>query len=482
MANNHSYEKLEILINGEWSQGSAGVSEPVINPATGEVLGQVPHVNEADMDAALAASQAGFDVWSKVSAVERQALINKTCDLLEERRDDICRTLTLEMGKPLAESAMEYGFGIDTLRFYGEEAKRTYGRLIPARAANMRTQVVKEPLGPTLAFVAWNFPAVNVIRKLAGAIASGCSIIIKPSEETPGTAVAIARCFQDAGLPDGVLNVVFGVPAKISDYLMSSSIPKKVSVTGSTAVGKLLAAKAADTMMRSTMELGGHAPVIITENADIEHTLGMCLAGKSRNAGQVCTSPTRFLVASKHYDRFVEGIAENMSALKVGNGLDGDTQMGPLIDDRRIAWMDEIVKDAVAKGARVVTGGERVGEVGSFYAPTVIADATTDMMGMNEEPFGPIMLVMKMDSLDDMLAEANRLNAGLAAYGFTKSQAESLRIQRELNAGVVGINCPAVSLPEAPFGGCNETGWGSEGGLEGIETFMRTKFINELNL
>ena len=482
MSNTHSYEKLEVLINGKWSQGSSGVTEPVINPATGEVLGQLPHVNEADMDAALAASQAGFDVWKTKSAVERQALINKTCDLLEERREDICRTLTLEMGKPLAESDMEFGFAVDTLRFYGEEAKRTYGRLLPPRAPNFRSQVVKEPVGPTLAFVAWNFPAVNVIRKLAGAVAAGCSIIIKPSEETPGTAVAIARCFQDAGLPDGVLNVVFGVPAKISDYLMSSSVPKKVSVTGSTAVGKLLAKKAAETMMRSTMELGGHAPVIITENADIEQAINMCVAGKSRNAGQVCTSPSRFLVARKHYDRFVEGMGERMAALKVGNGIDEGTEVGPLIDDRRIAWMDSIVKDAVDKGARIVTGGERIGEVGSFYAPTVIADVMIDMMGMNEEPFGPIIQIMPVDSLDDALVEANRLDAGLAAYGFTKSQAESLRIQREVNAGVVGINCPAVSLPEAPFGGCNETGWGSEGGLEGIETFMRTKFINELNL
>ena len=476
------YEPLELLINGKWRQGSEGVTEPVTNPATGEVIGHVPHVTADDLDEALAASAEGFRVWSAKSALERQTVIEAAATLIDERRDAIARTLTLEMGKSLAEAGMEVDFANATLRWYGEEAKRSYGRLIPPRAPNMRTMVVQEPVGPTIAFVAWNFPASNVMRKVAGAVAAGCSITIKASEETPGTCVAIARCFQDAGLPAGVLNVVFGVPDMISRHLMASSIPKKVSVTGSTEVGKHLTRLAADTMMRSTMELGGHASVIVTADCDLDSVAETIVTNKCRSAGQVCTSPTRFLIERAVYAAFVDTFAKKFSALRIGNGLDESTQIGPLIAERRIEWMDKLVDDAKSRGARVVTGGKRVDRPGSFYEPTVLADVTTDMMAMNEEPFGPIVLMMAVDSLDDAIEEANRLPAGLAFYGFTKSQANALRMQREVSAGVIGINNSAVSLVESPFGGVNETGWGSEGGVEGLETFMRTKFVNELSI
>ncbi len=477
-----SYSDLKLLIDGEWRDSGSNTTEPVYNPANGEVLGHLPHASTSDLNDALEASQRGFDIWSRKSALERQNVIDATCALMRERRDDICSLLTLEMGKPFPEACAEYDFAVDTLKWYGEEAKRAYGRIIPARAPNFRTQVYKEPIGPSVAFVAWNFPATNVIRKVAGAVAAGCSIIIKPSEETPATAIEIARCFQDAGLPAGVLNVVFGVPAEVSSHLLSSPIPKKLSVTGSTAVGKLLTKMAADTLKRCTMELGGHAPVIVAADADVEQAIANMVAAKARNAGQVCTSPTRFLIEEPVYDQFVEGFADAFSKVKIGNGLDEGVQMGPLIANRRVDWMDELVSDATSKGARLVTGGHRIGNEGAFYAPTVLADVTPDMKAMIEEPFGPMVLMMPVASVEDALTEANRVEVGLAAYGFTQSQAKALKIQQELNFGVIGINQPGVSLPEAPFGGVNETGYGSEGGIEGLETFMRTKFVNEMVL
>lgn len=476
------YERLELLINGCFRQGGSGESGPVINPATGDIIGHVPHVTAADLDEALEGSSTGFHIWRKKSALERQAVIEAGAALMAERRNVIARTLTLEMGKPLAEAKAELDFAIATLRWYGEEGKRAYGRLIPARAPGYRSQVLKEPVGPAIAFVAWNFPATNVIRKVAGALAAGCSLIIKPAEETPGTAVAIARCLQEAGLPDGVLNVVFGVPDMISRHLMASPIPRKVSVTGSTEVGKHLARLAADTLKRCTMELGGHAPVIVARDCNLGAAIENCIMAKRRNAGQVCTSPTRFLIEKDVYSAFCKGFAERFSALSVGNGLEEGTQIGPLIAERRVAWMERLVEDAKANGARVLTGGRRLGNEGSFYQPTVLADMSPAMLAMNAEPFGPIALMMPVKSIDAALEEANRLPVGLAAYGFTASQATALRLQSELNAGVVGINTPAVSLPESPFGGVNETGYGSEGGVEGLETFLRTKFVNELAL
>lgn len=475
-----TYPDLAMLIDGEWRGGDGRATEGVVNPANGAILGHVPHATVADLEDALLSSERGFKTWSKKSALERQQLIDATCALMRERRDTICTALTLEMGKPLTEAGVEFDFAVDTLKWYGEEAKRAYGRLIPSRAPNLRTQVLKEPVGPSVAFVAWNFPATNVIRKVAGAIAAGCSITIKPSEETPATAVEIARCFQDAGLPAGVLNVVFGVPDQISRYLLASHIPKKVSVTGSTAVGKHLTKLAADTMKRCTMELGGHAPVIVTADADIGDAVTQMVAAKVRNAGQVCTSPTRFLIEEPVYGEFVEAFAEKYSATRIGNGLDVGVQMGPLVAHRRVDFMDGLVADAVSKGARLVTGGERLGNEGAFYKPTLLADVTNEMNAMFEEPFGPLALMTPVGSLDEALAEANRVEVGLAAYGFTQSQAKALRIQTELDFGVVGINQAGVSLPEAPFGGVNETGYGSEGGIEGLETFLRTKFVNEL--
>ncbi|ARU01597.1 NAD-dependent succinate-semialdehyde dehydrogenase [Yoonia vestfoldensis] len=480
MAKEPGFNTLKLLIDGRWCDGGSGGSEPVYNPADGTVLGQLAHADASDLDRALAASQKGFDHWRHVSAVERQAVIDRTVALIKDRRDVIARILTLEMGKPLAESLVEVDFATDTLKWYGEEGRRVYGRILPPRAPGLRSHVLKEPVGPVIGFVAWNFPAVNVIRKVAGAVASGCSIVLKPSEETPGTAIAIAQCFLDAGLPDGVLNLVFGVPDMISRHLMASPVPRKVTVTGSTAVGKHLTRLAADTLKRCTMELGGHAPVVIAADADIDLAVSQLIGAKRRNAGQVCTSPTRFIVEQDAYADVCDAFSAAFEKTKVSDGLQEGAQMGPLIARRRCEWMDQLTEDALSKGARVLCGGERMGNQGSFYKPTVIADAGPDMMAMNDEPFGPMVLIMPVPDLDAALTEANRLDIGLAAYGYTTSQRSALDLQNGLNAGVVGINNAGVSLPEAPFGGVDETGQGSEGGSEGIETFLRTKFVNEL--
>lgn len=475
-------EKLELLINGKWRQGSEGKTEPLINPATEEVLAEVPHASAADIDEALEASAAGYKVWRAMSALQRQAVMEKAARLMEERIDDIAMTLTLEMGKPVGEAKLEMRFVIDVCRWYGEEGKRAYGRLVPARFPGARQMVIKEPVGPACAFVAWNFPGTNVIRKVAGALGAGCSMIIKPSEETPGTAVAIARCFHDAGLPDGALNVVFGVPDEVSRQVLGSWIPRKVSFTGSIPVGKHLVKLSAETLKRCTMELGGHAPVIVFDDADVEKALATSAGFKFRNAGQVCISPTRFYVQDKAYKSFVEGFTERAKALKVGNGMEDGVEMGPLIADRRLDVMDAFVADAKDHGATVTAGGERLGNQGYFYAPTVISDVPDDARIMTEEPFGPVAPITAFNTFDEVVERANSLPFGLSSYVFTSDGGKAARIEDALEVGLVGVNHPMVATPETPFGGVNESGYGSEGGIEGLDAFLRTKFVTEVGV
>ncbi len=475
-------EKIELLINGQWRQGSDGATQPLINPATEEVLADVPHASVADLDEAIAASAEGFKVWRDTPPIQRQAVMNEAARLVEERMDDLARTLTMEMGKPLAESKIELGFVAEVTRWYGEEGKRAYGRLVPPRVPGARQMVVKEPVGPACAFVAWNFPGTNFIRKVAGALGAGCSMLIKPSEETPGTAVGIARCFQDAGLPPGVLNVVFGVPDEVSRQVLGSPIPKKMSFTGSIPVGKHLQKLAADTLKRCTMELGGHSPVIVFDDADIENALNVSAGFKFRNAGQVCISPTRFFVQDKVYNSFVEGFTERAKALNVGNGLDDGVDMGPLIDARRLPIMEDFVADARNHGATVTTGGERIGNQGYFYAPTVLSDVPDDAKIMNEEPFGPLAPMTRFSAFDEVVERANALPFGLASYVFTSNGSTAAKIGGALETGMVGVNHPMVATPETPFGGVNESGYGSEGGIEGLDAFLRTKFVTEVGV
>ncbi|MEM8618018.1 MAG: aldehyde dehydrogenase family protein, partial [Pseudomonadota bacterium] len=384
MTDTAPYPTIAMLIDGKWTSGSSTDRDEVINPATGETLGEVPHASSADLDAALAAAQKGFKTWSSKTPAARQAVMNKAADLMAERRTSIAQVLTMEMGKPLAEAKTEMDFVIGMTRWCGEEGKRAYGRIIPSSVPGPRYHAVCEPVGPACAFVAWNFPGTNVIRKIAHALGAGCSMTLKPSEETPGTAVEIARCFLEAGLPDGALQIVFGVPDTISRHLIASNVTKKLSFTGSVPVGKHLAALGAQTLMRVTMELGGHAPVLVTADADLDKAVKLASSFKYRNAGQVCISPTRFLVERKVYADFVDGMTEASKAINVGNGLDKGVTMGPLIAERQVERMERLVQDATSKGATVTTGGERVGNLGSFYAPTVLADMTDDMDIMNE--------------------------------------------------------------------------------------------------
>ncbi len=473
-----AYEDIKLLIDGEWRKGDGG-GEDIINPATGEVIGVCPHASAAELDMALEAAAKGFETWRRKTPLERQKVMEGAARNLEARIDEVAEILTVEQGKPFPESKLEIGFVIDMFRWYGEEGKRAYGRLVPPRVPGLRQMVTKEPVGPVAAFVAWNFPGTNVIRKVAGAIGAGCSIIIKPSEETPGTAIAIARALQDAGLPDGVLNMVFGVPDTVSRHLLASPVCRKLSFTGSVPVGKHLQKLAADQMMRTTMELGGHGPVVVFDDADVDKAMATMGGFKFRNAGQVCISPTRFFVQENVYGKFVDGITELAKNLNVGNGMDDGVQMGPLIADRRIEVMERFVADAKAHGAKLKTGGERMGNVGSFYAPTVLADVPDDAMIMKEEPFGPLAPITPFKGVDDVLERANALPFGLASYVWTTDGVKAKTLEAELNAGMVGVNHPGVSMPETPFGGVNDSGYGSEGGIEGLEAYQRTKFVTE---
>lgn len=472
-------EKLELLIDGEWCQGSEGVSETLFNPATEEALGTLPHASKSDLDRALEASARGFETWKNMTAMQRWSIMSRAADLIEQRKNEIGRTLTMENGKALAEAVGEVQFSADVTRWYAEEGKRAYGRIVPGRVAGLRQMVFKEPVGPVIGLAAWNFPASNVIRKVAGALGAGCSIIVKPAEETPGTAISIARCFQEAGLPRGVLNVVFGVPSEVSDYLLKSPIPKKVSLTGSTRVGKLVQKLAADTLKRCTMELGGHSPVIVYKDADLEHAMNTLAAFKFRNAGQVCTSPTRFYIEEPVYEDFVKGFVARVGKLKIGNGLDDGTQMGPMIGSRRLDAMDDFIRDAVAHGATIACGGKRAGNKGFFFAPTVLRDVPDGAKIMNEEPFGPIAPLTSFPSFDNVIERANALPFGLASFVFTKDGATAARTEAALNAGMVGVNHMMISTPETPFGGVNESGYGSESGIEGLEAYLRVKFVSE---
>jgi len=476
------YEKLELLIDGEFSQGSSGVTEPVINPATGEILGQLPHASPADLDRAVEASAEGHKVWSNMTAYQRQDIMEKAARNIEDNMEAIASNLTREMGKPIAESRMEIGFVINAIRWYGEEGKRAYGRIVPSRVPGMRQMVFREPVGPCAAFVAWNFPGVNVIRKVAGALGAGNSIVIKASEETPGTCIAIARAFQDAGLPAGVLNCVFGVPAEVSERILASWIPRKVSFTGSIPVGKHLAKLSADTLKKCTMELGGHSPFIVFDDHDVDAAVAQAAMGKFRNAGQVCVSPTRFYIQENVFDEFTEKFAAKAAELNVGDGLVDGVQMGPLIESRRITWMNKLMDDARDHGAEVLTGGEVMEAESNFYAPTVLKNVSEEALMMNEEPFGPLAPCNSFKDFDEVVERSNRLPFALSGYAFTSDSAKAAAIASQVHAGTFAVNSLAVSSPETPFGGVNESGYGSEGGIEGLEAFQTTKFVSETGL
>jgi succinate-semialdehyde dehydrogenase/glutarate-semialdehyde dehydrogenase len=473
------YTDVSLLIDNQWTPALSGKTLEIINPATEEAIGQVAHADIADLDRALDSAQKGFETWRRISAHDRAKVMRKAADLIRQRIDIIAPLMTLEQGKPLPEAKLEVSLAGDIIEWFAEEARRTYGRLVPARMPGVYNMVTKEPVGPVAAFTPWNFPINQIVRKLSAALAAGCSIIVKAPEETPASPAELIRAFVDAGVPAGVVNLVYGTPSQISEYLIPHPVIKKISFTGSTAVGKQLAALAGLHMKRATMELGGHAPAIVFDDADLDSAVKLLSGFKYRNAGQVCISPTRLLVQEKVYDNFLEKFVARSKAVKVGDGMAEGTQMGPLANDRRVPALEGMITDAVQKGASLETGGNRIGNKGYFFEPTVLAKVPTSARVMNEEPFGPLAIVNKFHDFDEVVEEANRLPYGLASYAFTRSAKTAAAIGQQVEAGMMTINHLGLALTELPFGGVKDSGYGSEGGSEGIDAYLVTKLVTQ---
>jgi succinate-semialdehyde dehydrogenase/glutarate-semialdehyde dehydrogenase len=473
-----SYTDTRLLIDGQWVDAASGKTIDVVNPATGKVIGKVAHAGITDLDRVLAAAQKGFDAWKKIPANERANTMRKAAGLLRERAADIARLLTQEQGKPFAEARVEVLAGADIIDWFADEGRRVYGRIVPSRNLAAQQQVLKEPIGPVAAFTPWNFPINQIVRKLGGALACGCSFLVKAPEETPASPAALLQAFVDAGVPPGTVGLVFGDPHEISSYLIPHPIIRKVTFTGSTPVGKQLAGMAGLHMKRSTMELGGHAPVIVCDDADVALAVGAAGAAKFRNAGQVCISPTRFLVHNSVKDEFAQLMVKLAEGLKLGDGLTEGTTLGPLANARRLTAMAKVLDDARKTGAKVATGGERVGTEGNFFSATVLTDVSLDADVFNNEPFGPIAAIRGFDKLEEAISEANRLPYGLAGYAFTKSIKNTHLLSQQMEVGMLWINQPATPSPEMPFGGIKDSGYGSEGGPEAMEAYLVTKAVS----
>ena len=477
-----NYPNTQLYISGQWQDARDGRTLAVFNPATGLEIGRVAHAAVADLDLALAAAQQGFETWRNVAAAERGKLMRRAATLLRERAGDIARVLTQEQGKPLSEAKVETLFSADIIDWFADEGMRVYGRVVPARSLTARQLVLKDPVGPVAAFTPWNFPINQVVRKLSAALATGCSMIVKAPEETPAAPAALIRAFADAGLPPGVLGLVYGDPAEISSYLIPHPVIRKITFTGSTPVGKQLAALAGAHMKRVTMELGGHAPVIVAEDADVQLAVKAAGGAKFRNAGQVCIAPTRFLVHESIRAEFIAALATQAQGLKVGDGQADGTQMGPLANPRRMTAMAEFTQDAVNRGATLAAGGQRIGAAGNFFAPTVLTDVPLDAKVFNDEPFGPMAAVRSFNTLDEAIVEANRLPYGLAGYAFTRSLKNAHALSQRLEVGMLWINQQAATWPEMPFGGVKDSGYGSEGGPEALEAYLNTRSVSIVNL
>lgn len=471
-----TYPELKLFIGGRWKSADGA---PVLNPSDETVIGTVPHANRADLDAALAAASEGLRVWRNTSPAKRADVILRATRLIRERIEEMAVAMTLEQGKPIAEARLEIQRGCEIIEWDATEGRRIYGRVIPGEPG-MRHTVLRQPVGVVAAFSPWNFPVTSPARKVGGALSAGCSIILKASEETPAGAVLLVRAFDDAGLPPGVLNLVFGTPAAISEHLIPQPSVRLVTFTGSIPVGKRLAELAGRHMKPAIMELGGHAPVIVCDDVDPVRTAAASVVGKTRNAGQVCVSPTRFFVAEAIYDRFTTAFAEKASTIKVGDGLDPTNQMGPLANHRRVEAMEAFVADATAKGARLLAGGSRLGNRGYFFPLTVLADVPDDARAMQQEPFGPLALINPVKSLDEAVAKANALPYGLAAYAFTRSASNAERLADEIEAGNLSINHFVASIAETPFGGIKDSGYGREGGTEGLSCYTVVKNVSHL--
>jgi succinate-semialdehyde dehydrogenase/glutarate-semialdehyde dehydrogenase len=478
-----SYPNTQLFIDGQWQDSADGRTLAVINPATGQEIGRVSHAGRADLDKALVATAKGFAVWRDLAPVERARIMRRAAALMRERAEGIAQLLTMEQGKPLAEAKGEALAAADIIEWFADEGLRVYGRIVPSRGnPALRQMVLKDPVGPVAAFTPWNFPINQVVRKVSAALATGCSMLIKGPEETPASPAELVRAFQDAGLPEGVLGLVYGNPAEISSYLVAHPVIRKLTFTGSTPVGKQLAALAGQHMKRVTMELGGHAPVIVCDDADIALAVKSAGAAKFRNAGQVCISPTRFLVHQSVHQEFAAALAAHAKGLQVGDGLTAGTQMGPLANPRRLAAMQDLTRDAIEPGATVLAGGHRIGDTGNFWQPTVLDNVPPQARVFNDEPFGPVAAIQRFERIEDAIAEANRLAYGLAGYAFTRSLRNADLLARRVEVGMLWVNTPAAALAEMPFGGIKDSGYGSEGGPEALDAYLNVRSVVTLNV
>jgi len=478
-----TYPNTQLFINGEWKDAADGRTLAVFNPATGKEIGRVAQAGKADLDKALEAAQKGFETWRDMTAADRSKIMRRAADLMRQRAGDIANLLTQEQGKPLVEAKGEAMAAADIIEWFAEEGFRVYGRIVPSRASlAVRQMVLKDPVGPVAAFTPWNFPINQVVRKVGAALAAGCSMLVKAAEETPAAPAELIRAFADAGIPPGVLGLVYGNPAEISSYLIPHPVIRKITFTGSTPVGKQLAAMAGQHMKRVTMELGGHAPVIIAEDADVALAVKAAAGAKFRNAGQVCISPTRFLVHESIRNEFATALAKHAQGLQVGDGMTEGTQMGPLANPRRVTAMAEFTRDALERGATLLSGGDRIGNTGNFWQPTILADVPKDAKVFNEEPFGPMAAIRSFNTLDEAIAEANRLPFGLAGYAFTRSLKNADLLARRVEVGMLWINMPAMPSAEMPFGGVKDSGYGSEGGPEAIEAYLNVRSVAVMNV
>ncbi|MGO9932848.1 MAG: NAD-dependent succinate-semialdehyde dehydrogenase [Steroidobacteraceae bacterium] len=473
-----NYPQLHMIIDGEKVPVGHRRTHTVVNPATGAALGALPLADAADLDRALQTAFRGFRLWRDAPAQQRASVLSGAARLMLERLEHIARIATLEEGKTLAETRAEVMMNVGLFNFYAGECQRLYGREL-VRPAGMHSAVTYEPVGPVAAFAPWNFPIGNPGRKLGAPIAAGCSVILKSAEEAPASALAVLQCLLDAGLPKEVGQAVFGVPDEVSRHLLASPIIRKVSFTGSTAVGKHLLKLAADDCKRTTMELGGHGAVLVFDDVDVDQVLSTMVASKFRNAGQVCVSPTRFIVQEGVFKRFRDGFVERAASLRVGNGLEEGVQMGPMANARRPDAMDRLIGSAAAAGAQLHCGGKRMGDQGFFYAPSVLSEIPIETAIMNEEPFGPVALINPYRREEDMIAEANRLPYGLSAYSWTNDAKRQRRLAREVETGMFCVNTTMLGGPDAPFGGVKWSGHGHEDGPEGVMACMVLKTVHQ---
>ncbi len=470
----------DLFIGGEWRPAADGRRMEVVDPATEEPVTRIAQASREDTMAAIEAAAAALPAWRRVPPWDRSAVLRKAATLLADRAEKVARRLTLEVGKPIAQARAEIQATVECIDWYADEARRLYGESLAGRAPGQRFFVVHEPVGVVAAFTAWNFPVVLQARKIAPALAAGCTVVARPAEEGTGAVTEMIRCFVEAGVPPGVLNLLTGLPQEIAETVMDSDLVRKVSFTGSIPIGQHLIRRSADTVKRLSMELGGHAPVIVHEDVDVAEVAAVSAVGKCRNAGQVCVSPTRFFVHRRIKDAFVEHFVAATRRLRLGHGLDPETDVGPLINRRRLEFVEKMVADTVADGGKLLLGGRRPADLnrGFFFEPTVLDEVPDEARAMREEPFGPIALVTGFEDFDEVVARANALPYGLAAYTFTRSMNTAQRTIDALEVGIVGVNTYVAATTEMPFGGVKHSGFGRENGRQGIQDYLNVKFAN----